>query len=194
MRQPSETESDEVHKNPSLSSANSSWAKVPTGKSRIKRQNLYVFHFMWSDASIANPVQSSQARNSLPLLSLNQTLTCTPLCSTAGVTGWVGVCLLTTLFLTDHLSKDTRGCSPWPSRRDVSVTLQQIMGFLTCGLFLPLMETVCEVNLSGIESDDETNRQICCRASVLLWFPLKNKTKTKPVFMFSWFSTSVVYS
>lgn len=138
-------------------------------------------------------MQSSRARNSLPLLSLNQTLTCTPLCSTIGVTGWVGVCLFTALFLTDHLSKDTRGCSPWRSRRDASVTLQRIMGFLTCGLFLPLMESVCEVNLSGIESDDETNRQVCLRASVLLCFPLK-KTKTKLVFMFSWFSTSVVYS
>lgn len=41
------------------------------------------------------------------------------------------------------------------------------------------MESVCEVNLSGIESDDETNRQICLRASVLLWFPLKKGSLKK---------------
>lgn len=58
------------------------------------------------------------------------TFTCTALCSTVGVSGWVGFCLFTMLFATDHISKDNWGCSPRRSRRDASVTLSRIMGLV----------------------------------------------------------------
>lgn len=133
-------------------------------------------------------MQSSRARNSLPLLSLNQTLTCTPLCSTVGVTGWVGVCLFTALFLTDHLSKDTRGCSPWRSRRDANYGISNAWVVSTvngeCMWSKPQWNWIWRWNKPS---------NLFESFSVAL-VPLKKTKKTKLVFMFSWFSTSVVYS